>query len=166
MGKYYNVTEKRLKDVIDDVLCDRSNLDRRFMVYGVMSMDQYLKVDSFRDRFHMASCNLLGIDAFAWKTEEFINRNDMDIDKEVEYRRCREGHDGMSGEEYFYYNYCKVLVDGKFVYPAAGTYSKEAVEEYKSLVSIKRRRSISDIRTLDNNNFLSPEQYFTTNKKK
>lgn len=91
--------------------------------------------------------------------------NAMDIDKEVELRRCLEGHAGMSGEEYFYYNYCKLLVDGKFVYPAAGTYSREAVGEYKSLVSLKRRRSISDIGTLDRNNFLSPVQYFTTKKK-
>ena len=46
--------------------------------------------------------------------------------QERELKRCKDGYDGMSGEEYFFYNYCRI--DGKL--PKKGTYNFKAMKEY------------------------------------
>lgn len=56
---------------------------------------------------------------------------------EEELKRCRYGFENMTGEEYFYYHYCRI--DGKL--PEMGTWSPGAVKKYKQYA--KSRRSTS-----------------------
>ena len=70
-----------------------------------------------------------------------------------EIRRCIEGHDGMSGKMYFYYNYCKIKnISGGIIHPEfrAGdatwfhlieSCGADQYNEGQGIVCLKRRRS-------------------------
>lgn len=54
-----------------------------------------------------------------------------------ELRRCKEGHKGMSGEEYFFLNYC--YINGKL----PTEYTKEKFKEYQENIQTHRKMLIT-----------------------
>lgn len=78
----------------------------------------------------------------------FINfyiKDDMtEEEKKIEYDRCINGHDGMTGEEYFWYNYA----GGKGMKNT--TYSQEGWDEYEK-EALRMRSAKARIKSIDYN---------------
>ena len=95
---------------------------------------------------------------------EFIDRNSgMSKDYEVEYTRCKLGYNGMSGEEYFFLNYCKI--NGRLPLE----YTKEKYATYIIAVSRKINYWKKESYKFLDNKFMeqpkSPEQCFRLKNK-
>lgn len=121
--------------------------------------ESYRKVQSGGDQFNMALLNYIGKKTHDYVCKEFIRRNNMDSQMEKEYLKCKNGTADMTGEEYFFYNYCRI--NGNL--PDPGTYSPEKfqryLEEAKKIKTIKWRRK-SGIKPSLFEKYMTPEDAF------
>ncbi len=120
---------------------------REFTMY--VDSDNYCMVRSGADQFDQAIRTYSGISNENYIRDEFIKRNKMSKDMEEEYRRCKDGFEDMTGEQYFFYNYCKINGEAPIRRDSDDAFFKD-FENYKKNVGLKkvlwgrRRHYISD----------------------
>lgn len=150
---YPNLTESSLKKAIDHVFNSRSNKAKEFQITEWTSLENIRLMRTGQDSFSMALAKYSVIDTLKWKVKEFSKRNKLSIMESQEYQKCIKGTDEMTGEEYFYYNYFRIKVNGKLVSPSPGSYTPEVFNQKKRNLELKhkilsKRNSLREVRTL------------------
>lgn len=131
-----------LEKLFDDLSKRSSNGKRNsFDFTEYCSLDQFQELRTGSDIFDRAIMCEAGFDDEILKRDirEFLSRNSSIKDRDaVNYRRCKEGYMGMSGDEYFYLNYCRI--NGELPLE----YTPEALERYQ--VEVARLRGLQSLK--------------------
>ena len=106
------------------------------------STDQWQELRTGSDEFDramMKHCGHSDLEILQRDVREYLDRNRLSKDVQIEFIRCKQGYKDMTGEEYFYYNYC--YINGKL--PIYRDLNKEIFEMNRDryLVEAKRKRN-------------------------
>lgn len=107
---YGKMTQKELEKILSDL---NKNLPkkREFKLITYCSNEQYQELRTGADAFDRAVMNEWGatdIQLLKRDIREFLSRNRIHGNSNMaeEYKRCKLGFGDMTGQEYFFYNYC------------------------------------------------------------
>jgi len=108
---YGKMTLEGLEAMLEELTKSKPN-SNKFQLTEYCSAEQYQELrtgaDAF-DRALMSECGSTKAEILKRDIREFCHRNPSMSDyNKVQYERCKNGWNDMTGQEYFYYNFCYI----------------------------------------------------------
>tara|TARA_R110000772_G_scaffold19922_2_gene55375 strand:- start:12651 stop:13211 length:561 start_codon:yes stop_codon:yes gene_type:complete len=108
---YGKMTMIELEEILKELSTAKRSKGNTFQFTEYCSAESYKELTTGADAFDRAMMREVGssdLEILQRDVREFLHRNHLRKDQEGEFRRCKEGFGFMSGEEYFFYNYCHI----------------------------------------------------------